>query len=65
MPQVFLNIGIKKGESPVWSSVDELLYFVDIDAFTIHSYDPSTGACDSLKLSAMIGAVRFNSCVFR
>ena len=49
---------LKKGESPVWSGVDNLLYFVDIDGKNIHSYDPATGAHEKLAMPAMVASVR-------
>ena len=56
--QVVPGIFLQKGESPVWSGADSLLYFVDIDGKAIHSYDPGTGVHDKLDMPAMVGAVR-------
>ena len=64
MLQVVLHVCIAKGESPIWSGVDDVLYFVDIDGKAIHSYDPRTGAHDSLQLTTMVGAVRVQLSLF-
>ena len=56
--ELVLDVGIKLGESPMWSAVDKLLYFVDIDGKAIHSYDPSSGQhVKELDLTAMVSAV--------
>ena len=49
---------LQKGEGPVWSGADNLLYFVDIDGKSIHSYDPATGAHEKLAMPAMVASVR-------
>lgn len=63
--QVVPGIVLLKGESPIWSGVDSLLYFVDIDGKAIHSYDPGTGAHDKLDVPALIGAVSAPLCFLR
>ncbi len=31
------------GEGPVWSTAEQVLYWIDIDGRAVHRYDPSTG----------------------
>ena len=41
----------------VWSEVDNLLYFVDIDGKAVHSYNPSTGRDFKVDTPAKAAAV--------
>ena len=56
--EVVIRTGIQLGESPVWSAVDNLLYFVDIDGKAVHSYDPSNGHHVKVDTPAKAAAVR-------
>ena len=55
--EVVLRGDIQLGESPVWSEVDELLYFVDIDGKAVHSYDPRDGRHVKVDTPAKAAAV--------
>ena len=56
--EVVLRGDVQLGESPVWSDVDNLLYFVDIDGKAVHSYDPSNGRHVKVDTPAKAAAVR-------
>ena len=56
-----LHKGIQLGESPVWSEVDNLLYFVDIDGKAVHSYDPSDGRHIKVDTPAKAAAVSLST----
>jgi sugar lactone lactonase YvrE len=55
--EVVLRGDIQLGESPVWSQIDELLYFVDIDGKAVHSYDPRDGSHVKVDTPAKAAAV--------
>ena len=60
--EVVLRGDIQLGESPVWSEVDNVLYFVDIDGKAVHSYDPSDGRHFRVATPAKAAAVRTFHC---
>jgi len=45
------------GEGPVWSHTRERLYWVDIDAGLVHSFDPVTGNNYTWNAGVKVGAV--------
>jgi L-arabinonolactonase len=45
------------GECPVWSPLEELLYWIDIDGRAIHRYDPVAGTDESRLLSGRPGSI--------
>ena len=45
------------GEGPVWSSRDERLYWVDIDAGRVNVFDPAAGANNVIETGMKVGAV--------
>ena len=40
---VVTNTPASLGESPVWSELEQVLYWIDIDGKAVHRYDPATG----------------------
>ena len=45
------------GECPVWSVREGVLYWVDIEGFTIHRFDPATGATGSWDVGEHVGCI--------
>lgn len=45
------------GECPLWSVVEQVLYFVDIKRCRIHRFDPQTGDLDTLELTEEVGCI--------
>jgi len=45
------------GEGPLWSHTRERLYWVDIDAGIVHSFDPVSGNKHSIETGRRVGAV--------
>lgn len=45
------------GECPVWSSQEEVLYWIDIDGAKVHRFDPSTGHDQHRNLAARPGSI--------
>ena len=45
------------GESPRWDAATERLLWVDIEARTVHLFDPATGDDRSIRLDNRVGAV--------
>ena len=50
-----LNIKAALGESPVWSTMDQKLYWVDITEGLFCSFDPNNGINKSINLGRPIG----------
>ncbi len=42
-----LPAGARLGECPLWSTVEECLYWVDIEGRSVHRFDPATGTDDT------------------
>ena len=57
LPYLAFSLGAELGESPVWSSREGMLYFLDIPRATMHRLDPDSGACDDYCLPARSTAV--------
>lgn len=45
------------GESPVWSSAEQKLYWIDINAPALHRFDPATGANETWVMDESIGCI--------
>lgn len=45
------------GESPVWSPLEEALWWVDIPGSRLHRFDSSSGASRTFEMPAPIGCV--------
>jgi sugar lactone lactonase YvrE len=43
------------GEGPVWSLVEQVLYWIDINAPALHRFDPATGHNTTVPLPSSIG----------
>lgn len=52
-----LASGCTLGEGPVWDAARQCLWFVDIKAHAIHSFDPATGRHDSFEVHDQVGWV--------
>ena len=44
------------GECPVWSPMERVLYWTDIDGQELHRYDPATGIEDRRRLDGRVGS---------
>jgi sugar lactone lactonase YvrE len=55
--EVALKIRANLGECPRWDPVDQKLYWVDINAFQLHRFDPLTGQDDYLQFDEEIGCM--------
>ena len=49
--------GILLGECPVWSQLEQALYWVDIDGHAVHRLDPSTGVDELRPIGARPGSL--------
>lgn len=49
--------GILLGECPVWSGLEQALYWVDIDGHAVHRLDPSTGVDELRPIGARPGSL--------
>ena len=49
--------GILLGECPVWSQLEQALYWVDIDGHAVHRLDPSTGVDERRPIGARPGSL--------
>ncbi len=45
------------GECPVWSVVEQVLYWVDIDGMVVHRLDPSIGVAEERAIAGRPGAL--------
>ncbi len=45
------------GECPLWDHRNQRLYWIDIEGFRLHRYDPATGKDDLCQLDQQIGSV--------
>ena len=52
-----LDVRASLGESPVWSEVEQALYWVDINAPSLNRFDPATGRNTTMAMPAAIGCV--------
>ena len=51
-----LDLKASLGECPVWSVAEQALYFVDINAPSLHRYEPESGAHRAMPMPAAIGS---------
>lgn len=52
-----LAAGCTLGEGPVWDAARECLWFTDIKAQRVHSFDPASGKHESFPVPAQVGWV--------
>ncbi|WP_283418210.1 SMP-30/gluconolactonase/LRE family protein [Sphingopyxis sp. Geo48] len=57
MVELLLDAGALLGESPVWHPGEARLYWVDIEARTIHRTDPATRTDEVMMLGEQIGCI--------
>lgn len=57
MVSLLLDAHALLGESPRWSTAENCLYWVDIDAHQIHRTDPATGADTIMQLDQPVGCI--------
>lgn len=53
--EVALKVKAKLGECPRWDEKNQLLYWVDIDQFRLHKFDPATGKDSFVTFEEEIG----------
>jgi sugar lactone lactonase YvrE len=53
--EVALKIKANLGECPRWDEQEQLLYWIDINSFKLHRFDPATGRDDFLLFDEEIG----------
>lgn len=53
--EVALAVKADLGECPRWDEKAGLLYWIDINAFELHRFNPTTGVNDTLKFNEEIG----------
>lgn len=54
-PYIALKTRANLGECPRWDEVSQKLYWVDINNFELHCFDPESGEDESLKFNEEIG----------
>jgi sugar lactone lactonase YvrE len=54
---VCIDVALELGESPVWDDERGVLWFVDIAAHAIHSFDPDTRALGTHAMPALVGSI--------
>ena len=52
---------VRLGESPIWSSSEQALYWVDARAPRIYRLDPSTSAVTSCDVASTVGCIAFRA----
>ncbi len=57
--------GILLGECPLWSNVEQVLYWIDIDGQAVHRLDPATGVDEARLIDGRPGAIALTSEVGR
>lgn len=45
------------GECPIWSELEQVLWWIDIDGHLIHRHDPATGSNESRNIGARPGSI--------
>jgi sugar lactone lactonase YvrE len=51
-----LDIKASLGECPVWSAIEQVLYWVDINAPSLNRFDPATGRNHAMAMPESIGS---------
>ena len=46
-----------EGDSPVWSTTEQVLYWVDVEGRKVHRYEPATNATSTRQLRGRPGAL--------
>ncbi|MBU6208001.1 MAG: SMP-30/gluconolactonase/LRE family protein, partial [Alphaproteobacteria bacterium] len=59
-PALLLDVRADLGEGPRWHAAEQRLYWVDINARTLHRFDPATGRDEQRKLPQRIGCFAFS-----
>lgn len=59
--ELALNVQAKLGECPRWHVAEKKLYWVDIDRFELHRFDPLIGKDEYLTFEEEIGCFAFRS----
>ena len=59
--EVVVHIPTVLGEGPLWSSEEEVLYWLDIFKPSINCFDPKHGINEVIKVREPIYALGFNS----
>ena len=54
---VAIDIPARLGECPVWSVLDQALYWTDIEACVVHRFDPVSGVDDTRHLPGRVGTI--------
>ncbi len=49
------------GEGPIWSTTEQVLYWIDIDGCAIHRYDPGTGLDEQRAVPSRPGSLALTS----
>ncbi|NDH98047.1 MAG: hypothetical protein EBZ17_11450 [Actinobacteria bacterium] len=54
---VAIDIPARLGECPVWSALDQALYWTDIEACVVHRFDPVSGVDNTRHLPGRVGTI--------
>ncbi len=57
MAELVLDARAELGEGPVWDPRAQVLYWVDINGFAVHVFDPATGRDRSINVGQHVGTV--------
>jgi sugar lactone lactonase YvrE len=55
--ELVLDAKARLGEGAVWDADRQLLYWVDIEGYAVHAFDPATGRDQSFALGDSVGTV--------
>lgn len=55
--ELVLDAKARLGEGAVWDARRQLLYWVDIEGYAVHAFDPATGRDQSFALGDSVGTV--------
>ena len=55
--ELVLDAKARLGEGAVWDAGRQILYWVDIEGFQVHAFDPATGRDRSFALGDHVGTV--------
>lgn len=56
-PELVIDARANLGEGPIWCSHTQRLYWVDINGFTVHVFDPQSGEDRSITVGQHVGSV--------
>jgi len=54
-PELLVECACATGECPMWHSLENRVYWVDIPAGTVYRHDPATGATETFDAGAAVG----------